>query len=307
MSGRVAVVVLSWNGRDDTLACLRSLREVTYEPRSLVVVDNGSSDGSPDAVRDAFPEVELLARSENLGFAGGNNVGIRHALERGSDYICVLNNDTLVDPGFLEPLVAAAGTPDTGAVCPKILFADERELIWFAGATYDPHRGYQGRLLGYRERDSNEFGGVRVTDRATGTAMLVPVGVFQRVGLFDEGLFAYSEDVDWSLRARAAGYRILVAGESRVYHRVSASSGGESSPTSLYYNVRNALVVAERHATLGRLGTWRRRATIVAANAAQAARSNSRRAALAAVLEGWRDFRRGALGQRRASNSSSAA
>lgn len=308
MTGRVTIVVLSWNGRDDTLACLRSLRAVTYEPISVLVVDNGSSDGTVEAVRDAFAEVELLPQPANLGFAEGNNIGIRHALSRGSDYVLVLNNDTRADPGFLEPLVAAAeARSDAGALCPKILFEEAPDRIWFAGAAYDARRGYQGRLAGYRERDSAAFEGVRESERATGTAMLVPAAVLERVGGFDRELFAYSEDVDWSLRARAAGYRIYVVGDSRVYHRVSASSGGESSPVSLYYGVRNALVVAERHAPLGPLGTWRRRGTIVGAHTAQALRSGSRRAGIAAVVEGWRDFRAGVLGQRRASTSSSAA
>jgi GT2 family glycosyltransferase len=308
VSGRVAIVVLSWNGCDDTLACLSSLAAVTYEPISVVVVDNGSRDGTVDAVRAAFPSVELLPQPTNLGFAEGNNVGIRHALARGSEYVLVLNNDTRVDPGFLEPLLAAAEAhSDAGAVCPKILFDDAPDRIWFAGAGYDARRGYQGRLAGYGARDSAAFDGVRESDRATGTAMLVPAAVLERVGGFDRDLFAYSEDVDWSLRARGAGYRIYVAGDSRVYHRVSASSGGESSPTSIYYGVRNALVVAERHAPLGRFATRRRRATIVAAHMAQALRSGSRGAGIAAVLEGWRDFRAGVLGQRRASASSSAA
>jgi GT2 family glycosyltransferase len=307
VSGRVTIVVLSWNGREDTLACLRSLRKASYEPFSVVVVDNGSSDGTLDAVRESFGDVELLPQTTNLGFAEGNNIGIRHALARGSDYVLVLNNDTRVDPDFLEPLVAAAeARSDAGAVCPKILFEDAPDRIWFAGASYDARRGYQGRLAGYRERDSAAFEGVRESDRATGTAMLVPADVLERVGGFDRELFAYSEDVDWSLRARAAGYRIYVVGDSRVYHSVSASSGGESSPDSIYYGVRNALVVAERHAPLGLVGTWRRRATIVAAHAAQALRSVSRRAGIAAVVEGWRDFRTGVLGQRRASTSSSA-
>lgn len=308
MSGAVGIVVLSWNGRDDTLACLRTLAAVTYEPVSIVVVDNGSHDGTVDAVRNDFPEVDVLPQSANLGFAEGNNIGIRHALAGGSQYVLVLNNDTLVDPGFLEPLVAAAeARSDAGAVCPKILFADAPDRIWFAGASYDARRGYQGRLAGYGEHDSVAFEEVRESDRATGTAMLVPAHVLERVGRFDPDLFAYSEDVDWSLRARAAGYHIYVVGGSRVYHRVSASSGGESSPTSLYYGVRNALTVAERHSPLSRVGTWRRRATVVAAHTAQALRSRSRRAGIAAVLEGWRDFRKGVLGQRCASTSSSAA
>jgi GT2 family glycosyltransferase len=130
--------------------------------------------------------------------------------------------------------------------------------------------------------------------------MLVPRAVLEEAGLFDEELFAYSEDTDWSLRVRARGHRLYVVPASRVRHKVSASSGGESSPTTLYYGTRNALVVAERHAPLPPLATWRSRLVLLAAHLAQAALSPRRREAVAAVLAGWRDFRRGALGRRRA-------
>jgi GT2 family glycosyltransferase len=130
--------------------------------------------------------------------------------------------------------------------------------------------------------------------------MLVPRQVLEKVGAFDPELFAYSEDTDWSLRARQAGFRHYVVPGSRVWHKVSAASGGESSPTALYYDVRNALVVAERHAPLGAIGTWRRRLTVVGAHLVQAARAPRRRECLVAVWHGWRDFHAGRLGQRRA-------
>jgi GT2 family glycosyltransferase len=122
--------------------------------------------------------------------------------------------------------------------------------------------------------------------------------VLEKVGLFDPALFAYSEDTDWSLRAREAGLRHYVVPSSRVRHKVSAASGGESSPTALYYDLRNALVVAERHAPLASPGTWRRRVGQVAAHLAQALRSRRRREGVAAVAEAWRDFRAGRLGSR---------
>jgi GT2 family glycosyltransferase len=128
--------------------------------------------------------------------------------------------------------------------------------------------------------------------------MLVPRAVLEKVGTFDPELFAYSEDTDWSLRAREAGFRHYVVPASRVWHKVSAASGGESSPTAIYYDVRNALVVSERHAPLGAVGTWRRRLTIVGAHLVQAARAPRRRECLAATWQGWRDFRARRLGRR---------
>src|ERR1700719_4154792 len=147
----VAVVVLSWNGREDTLACLRSLAALAAPEPLVIVVDNGSSDGTAEAVRTAFPGVELIETGANLGFAGGNNAGITRALERGASHLLVLNNDIEVEPGFLNALVEeAARRPDAGALCSLIQFADPPGLIWFAGASFDPRSGYNGRQRGYR-------------------------------------------------------------------------------------------------------------------------------------------------------------
>ncbi|HWE82558.1 MAG TPA: glycosyltransferase family 2 protein [Gaiellaceae bacterium] len=296
----VAVVILTWNGRDDTLACLRSLSAVTEPELVPIVVDNGSTDGTVEAVRDAFPGIELIETGANLGFAGGNNAGIRRALELGASHVLVLNNDVEVDPRFVSALMdEAERRPDAGALCSTILFAEPPGVIWFAGASFDPRSGYNGRQRGYGEADDGRFASVVETDRACGAAMLVPGPVLEHVGLFDDELFLYVEDVDWSLRARAADYRLYVVPRSKVTHKVSAGSGGESSPTTLYYDTRNSIVVYERHAPLAWLPTRRRRALVVGAHLAQAVLAGRRREGVGAVLAGWRDARRGRLGPRR--------
>ncbi len=297
--GIVAVVVLNWNRRDDTLACLRSLALVEVPPLLVIVVDNASADGSAEAVASEFPRVELIRNEANLGFAEGNNIGIARALELGAQHVVVLNNDVEVDPGFVVALLdEAARRPDAASLGSKILFASPPDLIWFAGAAYDPRSGYNGRQRGYREHDDGRFDEVVQTDRACGAAILVPRTVLERVGLFDPELFLYNEDTDWSLRARAAGLSHYVVPASVVHHKVSAASGGESSPTTLYYGCRNSVVVAERHAPLGPFGTWRRRLVIVAALVGQASRSGRRREGIVAVLEGFRDARARRLGPR---------
>jgi len=297
--GLVAVVVLSWNGRDDTLGCLASLAAVSYPELATIVVDNGSSDGLREALEAAFPAVELVRSELNLGFAGGCNLGIRRALERGARYVLVLNNDVEVDPGFVGALVEEARRrPDAGALCSKVLYLDPPDLIWFAGARFDPRSGYNGRQRGYRERDDGRFDEVVESDRACGAAMLLPRAVLEEVGLFDPELFAYSEDTDWSLRARAAGHRVYLVPRSRVWHKVSVASGGEGSPSTLYYGVRNTIEVCERFAPLGRLASARRRAVILAAHLAQALLSRRRRAGLIAVAQGYRDLRARRFGQR---------
>jgi GT2 family glycosyltransferase len=286
----VGVVVLSWNGRDDTRACLRSLRAVSYQPARVVVVDNGSVDGTAEVVRAEFPEVELVRHDRNMGFAGGANAGMSRALELGAEHVLLLNNDTQVEPGFVDALVdEARHRPDAAALCSKILFLEPPDRIWWAGSDYDPRRGHQRRPRGHGDEDGAPFSVVQETDRACGAAMLVPRAVLDRVGAFDEDLFAYYEDADWSLRARAAGLRIFVVPASRVWHRVSAASGGASSPRTLYFGARNAMVAAERHAPLGPIGTWRRRAVILAAHLAQALRGRTGRSGLAAAWNGWWD------------------
>ena len=225
---------------------------------------------------------------------------MRHALALGAGYVLVLNNDVEVDPAFVRALVEEAGRrPAAGALCSKILYADPPDLIWFAGASFDPRSGYNGRQRGYRERDDGRFDEVVETDRACGAAMLVPRAVLERVGVFDPELFFYSEDTDWSLRARAAGYRHYVVPGSRLWHKVSVTSGGENSPTTLYYGVRNTIAVCERWAPLPRLPTWRRRLVLLGAHLAQAGLSDRRREGVAAVAQGFRDVLAGRFGQRR--------
>jgi GT2 family glycosyltransferase len=279
---KVTAVVLSWNGREDTLACLRSLEG---EDVDVIVVDNASEDGTAEAVTGA----EVIRNERNLGYAGGMNVGIRRALERGADAVLLLNNDVEVEPGAVAALAGAA--EGAGAVCPVIVFADQPERVWYSGARFDPRRGYNGRHL------TGLPGALSETGRICGAAVLIPREVLDQVGAFDESLFAYAEDADWSLRARKAGYPLLVEPRSRVRHQVSASTGGEGSDSALYYSTRNTLAVCERHAPLGPLATRRRRAVVVLAHAAQAllARSPTR---VRSVLHGWRDFRRGRLGPR---------
>jgi GT2 family glycosyltransferase len=209
----------------------------------------------------------------------------------------LLNNDTTADPGFVEPLVAAASDSSVAAACSQILDESGR-TIWYAGGDHDPRRGYQGRMWGHGEPPMPPDVAAYPTGRACGGAMLVRADVWREIGPLDDGLFAYVEDVEWSLRARRAGYEVLVVPASVVRHRVSAATGGVASALSLYYVVRNSIVVADRWAPVGRIGRARRDAVTVAAAAAQALSSRDRTSALRAVLIGWRDARRGVLGRK---------
>jgi GT2 family glycosyltransferase len=282
----LVAVVLNWNGGEDTLAALRSLDGI-----ATICVDNGSTDGSDLAVAVECPGVELLRTGANLGFAGGNNVGLARALERGADWVLLLNNDATAEPGLLPALEHAARTrPDAGLLACTILSPDG--AVQYAGATFNARLGYSGRVATSRPRALRDVG------RADGAALAVSRSAAERAGLLDESLFMYVEDVEWSLRVRAAGFAVVLVPDALVRHKGSAASGGRSSTTNLYYDTRNSIVVAERHAPLPPGARMLRRGVVVGAHLVQALGHPARAEAVRAVLAGWRDARAGRLGRR---------
>ncbi len=294
-------IVLNWNGREDTLRCLESLCRIERPDLGIICVDNGSTDGSAEAVRERFPEVSLIEAGENLGYSGGNNLGLRHALDHGAAWMMLVNNDATVAANVIDGFeLAMAQRPRAGILAGKVYFADRPGTIWFAGQRVSTLLGYSGRPRGYQRRDGRRFQSVVSTDRAVGALMAVSRDALDAVGLLDEGLFAYVEDVDLAMRVRRAGLEIVFAPDAHAWHRVSASTGGEAASThTLYYGVRNTVIVLERYRPLGRWGTPVRRASILATYALYALTREDRRAALSAVREGFHDARTGRLGERR--------
>ncbi len=284
---KLVAVVLNWNGGDDTLAALASLTGIP-----TICVDNGSTDGSDALVEERFPEVELVRTGENLGFAAGNNVGIRRALEQSVDWILLLNSDAVAEAGLAEALErAAVARPDAGLLACKVLSADGSE-VQYAGASFNARLGYSGRVSTSGPNELRDVG------RADGAAVAVSRAAAERAGLLNESLFLYVEDVEWSLRVRSAGFAVVFVPDARVRHKGSGSTGGRASTTNLYYDTRNTIVVSERHAPLPPGLRALRRAVVVAAHLAQSALHPSRAAAARAVLAGWRDARAGRLGRR---------
>lgn len=245
----VALIVLTWNQRDLTLDCLASLAALDYPADRLevVVVDNGSVDGTAEAVRAAYPGVTLLETGENLGYAGGNNVGIRYALEQGADYVLILNNDVTVAPDFLGPLLAAMGDgEDVGIVTPLLADGTEPDRVWALGARVDRRTGRVDRLhVGESVADVRARPPLEV-DAASGAAMMVRASILPQVGLMDEAFYLYYEEIDWCLRVRRAGHRILAVPASLAWHRVSATLGA-TSPVIDYYMTRNQVRFLYRH------------------------------------------------------------
>lgn len=283
---KLIAVVLNWNGGDDTLAALASLAGI-----ETICVDNGSTDGSDGLVAERYPTVELIRTGANLGFAGGNNAGIRRALERGADWVLLMNNDATAEPGLVPALEGAvAARPDAGLLACKVLHEDGS--VQYAGARFNARIGYSGRV---QTSGADEL---RDVARADGAALAVSRAAVERAGLLDEDLFAYVEDVEWSLRIRSAGLAIVFVPDARVRHKGSAATGGTRSTTNLYYSTRNTIAVAERHAPLPRGVRGVRRAVVVGAHLTQSVSHPARVDAMRAVLAGWRDARAGRLGQR---------
>ncbi|MHB8859007.1 MAG: glycosyltransferase family 2 protein [Thermoleophilia bacterium] len=252
----VWVVIVVYNSYADTADCLRSLAAATWPDLKAVLIDNGSIDGSGGRLAQEFPEHTHIRSDENLGFAGGCNLGIRKALSAGADHVCLLNNDTVVEPGFLEPLVARAETGQrVAAVGGKIFYDGPGDVIWFAGGEINRRSGvttHRGQGL----PDSAAFDRPMLVDYITGCLLLAPAGRFRELGLLDERLFMYGEELDFCLRARRAGYSCFYEPSSVIRHRVSRSMGGAYSPLYYYYWTRNLLLVYSMHLGAGRRRRW---------------------------------------------------
>ena len=249
MHPKVFIVVLNWNGYRDTLECINSLKAVTYSNYRIVLVDNDSTDGSEALLRERFPDIDIIQTGHNLGFTGGNNIGMRYALDNRTDYIILLNNDTTVHKEFVTELVSIAEADKTaGMLCPKIYFHDRPDIIWYAGASFHPWLGW-GRHRGYNVRDQGQFNSVEETERPTGCALMVSRELCENIGLLREEYFCYCEDLDWGLRAQNAGYKIMYVPASKVWHKISRSTS-VGSATSLYYSVRNMFMCVDANKPL---------------------------------------------------------
>jgi GT2 family glycosyltransferase len=234
-TAQVTIVVLNWRRADDTISCLESLRAAELGGARLLVVDNGSGDGSVARIRAAAPDVPIIALAENRGYAGGNNAGIEQALADGAEAVLLLNNDTVVSPDFLTPLVDALNaSPEAAAVCGAVHRHDRPELLDVAWSEVRFADRYVVQLRGVNAVPGEGFDQRRNVEIAIGCVLLLRGAALRQVGLLDEAYFAYHEDVEWGLRARAAGWQLFYEPYARVYHRGSASTGvgGRTAPTS---------------------------------------------------------------------------
>ncbi len=252
---KVCIIILNWNGLEDTIECLESLKKITYPNYEVILVDNGSEGKDAEVLRERFSDyIHLIENDKNYGFAEGNNIAMRYALQNLSpDYILLLNNDTTVEPNFLTELVKVAESdPRIGIVGPKTYYYDydgRKDVIWFAGGKFSGRFGKTNHL-GARRIDKGQFESIRKVDYITGCAFLVKNETLDKIGLLSEDYFLYLEDLDLCIRAQKEQYYCFYVPKAKIWHKVSQSSGGRIGRISLYYNTRNRALFMKKNALL---------------------------------------------------------
>jgi hypothetical protein len=256
---RVSIIILNWNGLDDTVDCLESLKKIDYPAYDIVVFDNGSTGNDATVLEEKFAGyIRLIRSKENLGYAAGINAGINYAKANlDSGYILLLNNDTIVDPLFLKLMVEAAeAEPGSGITGPKVYYYDYPDRIQSAGNTVDMYTG-RISMIGNKQVDRGQYDNIKRVDFFA-PCLLIKRRIIEDVGLLDDSYFLYWEDVDYCVRARRKGYKIAYVPASKIWHRtavklkLSDKSQQKSKAASIfpyYYITRNSWIFMRKHAT----------------------------------------------------------
>ncbi|MEW6685478.1 MAG: glycosyltransferase family 2 protein [Candidatus Edwardsbacteria bacterium] len=298
----VYIVILNWNNWWDTLECVSTLEETNYPNFKILIVDNGSSNDSVERLRSARPQLPILIGDTNVGFAQGNNLGIRWVMERDADYVFLLNNDTVVDSRAIDELTKVAESDGSiGVVSPKIFYYSSPETFWFVKAKVNLKTGLVGYHQGKNQKDRGQFDREGDIERASGCAMMVKRKVVEEIGLFDANYFCYLEEVDWCIRCREAGFRITYVPQAKVWHKVASSRGGEKSAEIIYYCVRNTLYLVTKFLPFeDEFRENFRKIVIIFLHLLMVLRLRIKlNAGIKEVFYGVKDFHRGRLGKRR--------
>ncbi len=250
----VYCIILSWNGRALTIDCIRSVLQSDYENLKILVVDNASSDKSAEAIGAAFAgEIEtgkliLISNDRNYGFAGGNNIGLKYALEQNADYAFLLNNDTVVERTLFSELIAFLSGLESPAIAgPKIYYFDPPDQIWFAGGEIKLYKGLS-RHIGIREKDTGQYNHPVACDYITGCGMMIPKPILETTGLLDTLYPLYSEDSDFCFRARQDGFRCYYVPQAKMWHKISAASGGQLKWRKIKLRLISNIIFLKRYA-----------------------------------------------------------
>lgn len=237
----LAAIVVNWNRRQDVLECLASLAASEGPSVDLLVVDNASVDGSVEAIRERFPTAWLYASERNLGFAEGNNIALRHALERGYEYVLLLNNDAVIAPDAIGTMLALMREqPEIGIVAPAVYYRQRPEVIWSAGGGIDWSDGSVGSDY-YQARSADLPATAWDCAHVSGCCMLVRCAAIREAGLLDPRFFMYFEETEWCVRIARRGYRIVVSPRAAAWHAIDPDAQ-EGSPRIAYYMTRNHLL-----------------------------------------------------------------
>ncbi|HHD2736346.1 TPA: glycosyltransferase family 2 protein [Clostridium perfringens] len=240
MEPLVYIILLNYNGANDTIECINSIENIKYKNYKIIIVDNNSTDNSLEILMKYIGNKhKIISSNKNNGFSFGNNIGIKEAINQGADYVLLLNNDTLVEKDFLNHLVSSI-KENVGIAIGKIYYEKDRKRLWYDGGSINKKIG---KVIHYNYNciDKNYNYSEKKVSFATGCCMLIPISIFSSVGLLDESYFLYYEDADYSSKVSAAGYDIVYNPKSIIYHKVSATTGKKSSLTQ-YYMARNALL-----------------------------------------------------------------
>lgn len=241
----VSIVSVQYGHSEVTLEMIESLKQISYPNFEIIIVDNASPDGNPDIVKEKHPDIIYIKSDENLGFAGGNNLGFHVAKGK---YILMLNNDTEVQIGFLEPLVEKMENgPKIGIVSPKIKFFHSPDTLQYVGYEHINAITQRGGARGFGEKDTGQYDEDAEAAYGHGAAMMIPMRVIKEVGLMADVFFLYYEELDWAHRIRNAGYRIYYVHNSLIYHKESISTGGRVSALRAYYMTRNRILYLRRN------------------------------------------------------------
>ena len=246
---RLSIITINYNGLKDTCELIETL---PLEDKSIevIVVDNASTQDEATAIEERYPQVKVIRSKDNLGFAGGNNLGIKAAQGK---FLFFLNNDTVLRPraSDLRPLISRLeSSPKMGMVCPKIKFSWGNQLIQFAGYTPLSPITMRNKAFGCGEVDHGQYNTAHPTPYAHGAAMMIKREVIEKAGMMPECYFLYYEELDWSMMIRRAGYDIWYEPACTIYHKESQTTG-QNSPLRTYYITRNRLLFAQRN-QLGR-------------------------------------------------------
>ena len=239
MSKLVYVILVNFKTSSDTIECIKSLRSIDYDNYKVIVVENGSNDNSYEILRDNCNDEILIKSKENLGFAGGNNLGIEKALEDGAEYVLLLNNDTIVEKDFLSELVNSFNYDEkVGIVGCKINYYNNPNIINYAGGEIVWNK-FTTRFFDCDKEDVDKTEELKEITFVSGCAMMISTKVIKEIGALDHSYFMYYEDTDYCARAIEKGFKLMYQPSSKIYHKISSSSGGDLSPFVLYWSTKN--------------------------------------------------------------------